>query len=112
MNGTYTIEVIAKVLGTSIDHLTPNVAAPKDGSKFFSQPYLSVWSVYLVACIEANDGYPYHIALLLYFFSLLVMIAMRPYDCHLSNRCLAGVGINTHCVKFSDWMQGWLNKSQ
>lgn len=29
-----TIEVIAKVLGTSIDHLTPNAEAPKDGSKF------------------------------------------------------------------------------
>ncbi|KAG9066052.1 hypothetical protein KI688_001271 [Linnemannia hyalina] len=62
-------QVIAKVLGTSTDHLTPNAEAPKDGTT-------------------------------------------RPYDCHLSNRCLAGVGINTHCVKFSDWMQGWLNKSQ
>ncbi|KAF9127815.1 hypothetical protein BGW39_005604 [Mortierella sp. 14UC] len=62
-------QVIAHVLGTSLDHLTPNAAAPKDGTT-------------------------------------------RPYDCHLSNRCLAGVGINTHCVKFSDWMQGWLAKSQ
>ncbi|KAF9545771.1 hypothetical protein EC957_010519 [Mortierella hygrophila] len=62
-------QVIAKVLGTSTDHLTPNAEAPKDGTT-------------------------------------------RPYDCHLSNRCLAGVGIDTHCVKFSDWMQGWLNKSQ
>ncbi|KAF9923715.1 hypothetical protein FBU30_006218 [Linnemannia zychae] len=37
---------------------------------------------------------------------------LRPYDCHLSNRCLAGVGIDTHCVKFSDWMKEWLAKSQ
>ncbi|KAF9356770.1 hypothetical protein BGX26_004790 [Mortierella sp. AD094] len=36
----------------------------------------------------------------------------RPYDCHLSNRCLNGIGINTHCVKFSEWMQDWLRKTQ
>ncbi|KAF9189975.1 hypothetical protein BGZ51_009037 [Haplosporangium sp. Z 767] len=35
----------------------------------------------------------------------------RPYDCHLSNRCLNGLGIDTHCVKFSEWMQGWLAKN-
>ncbi|KAF9160339.1 hypothetical protein DFQ26_005653 [Actinomortierella ambigua] len=34
----------------------------------------------------------------------------RPYDCHLSNRCLKGLGINTTCVKFEDWMKEWLAK--
>ncbi|KAG0238507.1 hypothetical protein BGW41_008158 [Actinomortierella wolfii] len=34
----------------------------------------------------------------------------RPYDCHLSNRCLKGVGIDTTCVKFEDWMKEWLAK--
>ncbi|KAF8981856.1 hypothetical protein BGZ46_002202, partial [Entomortierella lignicola] len=36
----------------------------------------------------------------------------RPYDCHLSNRCLNGIGINTQCVKFSEWMQWWLSKDR
>ncbi|KAI7816663.1 hypothetical protein BC939DRAFT_468324 [Gamsiella multidivaricata] len=62
-------EVIAKVLGTSMDHLESVSTAPKDGG------------------------------------------TTRPYDCHLSNRCLNGVGINTHCVKFEDWMQRWLTKA-
>ncbi|KAF9319889.1 hypothetical protein BG003_007881 [Podila horticola] len=31
-----------------------------------------------------------------------------PYDCHLSNRCLNGIGINTANVKFEDWMRKWL----
>ncbi|KAF9114839.1 hypothetical protein BGX27_009676 [Mortierella sp. AM989] len=62
-------EVIAKALGTSLNHLKPVDVAPMDGTT-------------------------------------------RPYDCHLSNRCLNGIGINTHCVKFSEWMQNWLNNSQ
>ncbi|KAG0322364.1 hypothetical protein BGZ99_003362 [Dissophora globulifera] len=35
---------------------------------------------------------------------------VRPYNCHLSNRCLHGIGIDTRCVKFSDWMQNWLKQ--
>ncbi|KAG0348951.1 hypothetical protein BG004_003434 [Podila humilis] len=35
----------------------------------------------------------------------------RPYDCHLSNRCLNGIGINTSTVKFEDWMRGWLTRN-
>ncbi|CAO3569867.1 unnamed protein product [Mortierella alpina] len=34
----------------------------------------------------------------------------RPYDCHLSNRCLNGLGVNTDCVDFATWVQGWLSK--
>ncbi|KAF8938661.1 hypothetical protein BGZ58_000399 [Dissophora ornata] len=63
-------EVIAQVMGASVDHLKPASEAPKDAG------------------------------------------TTRPYDCHLSNRCLNGVGIDTHCVKFSDWMQNWLKNQK
>ncbi|KAF9297733.1 hypothetical protein BGZ74_009673 [Mortierella antarctica] len=60
-------EVIARILGVSLDHLQANSSAPpKDAG------------------------------------------TTRPYDCHLSNRCLNGIGINTANVKFEDWMRKWL----
>ncbi|KAF9365280.1 Methionine adenosyltransferase 2 subunit beta [Mortierella sp. NVP85] len=36
----------------------------------------------------------------------------RPYNCQLSNRCLAGIGINTQSVEFSEWMQDWLSQDR
>ncbi|KAF9407519.1 hypothetical protein BGZ94_002665 [Podila epigama] len=63
-------EVIAKILGTSQDHLQPNASAPAPGTG-----------------------------------------TTRPYDCHLSNRCLSGIGINTANVKFEDWMRAWLTSN-
>ncbi|GJJ76460.1 dTDP-4-dehydrorhamnose reductase [Entomortierella parvispora] len=61
-------EVIAQVLGTSVDHLQANASAPANAS------------------------------------------TTRPYDCHLSNRCLIGLGINTQCVPFKTWMEKWLKQ--
>ncbi|KAF9980537.1 Methionine adenosyltransferase 2 subunit beta [Modicella reniformis] len=39
-------------------------------------------------------------------------VTTRPYNCQLTNRCLIGIGIDTHCVKLSEWMQVWLRKDQ
>ncbi|KAG0044237.1 hypothetical protein BGZ83_010510 [Gryganskiella cystojenkinii] len=35
---------------------------------------------------------------------------LRPFNCKLSNRCLIGLGIDTHCVPFKTWMEQWLKR--